>query len=181
MKKEVSKIIKEIYFDKNYELYRDKLKNQIDYLSEFQEILEKQDVKIEHYTHLDSPEDEWWLEYTPFENNGNPIKYETVVRLSRIFPVFNISHEFQLKHINPRKMAPRLYGFDAQPYTFEQADIDKLVTDYFNEKGFIKLWNSELEEVIPNLPMPEGITIFGPQMTVDTALFRDVYNISEEN
>jgi hypothetical protein len=48
------------------------------------------------------------------------------------------------------------------------------LTEYLKHQGYMELSFSEMNEVIFEIPMPQEVKIFGEQLTVETALFRDV-------
>ncbi|CAI8708686.1 MULTISPECIES: hypothetical protein [Bacillus] len=43
--------------------------------------------------------------------------------------------------------------------------------------GYTDLSYAEINEVVEGVQFPEGVTLFGPQVTVEYALFHDVLDI----
>ena len=56
------------------------------------------------------------------------------------------------------------------------SSLEEVVCNYLQEKKYERLFYSDMSEVVPDIPMPPD-SFFGKQMTVETALFRDVWNI----
>ncbi len=69
-----------------------------------------------------------------------------------------------------------LDGFGDQAYTKNQFLFEENVVSFMRQKGYTRLKYSELEEVIPTVEMPAD-SIFGTQMTVENAIFKDVWDI----
>lgn len=75
-------------------------------------------------------------------------------------------------------MTPKLDGFSEEPYVFSQYELENVVSDYLQNKNLQKLQLAEMDEVIFNIEIPES-NIFGKQMTLENALFRDLFGICE--
>lgn len=54
--------------------------------------------------------------------------------------------------------------------------VDENVVSFMRQKGYTRLKYFELEEVIPTVKIPAD-SIFGTQMTVETAIFKDVWEL----
>ena len=74
-------------------------------------------------------------------------------------------------------MSPVLDGFDGQAYTRSQYELEEVIGDFLTKHGLRQIYYGELQEVFTELEIPGGIDLFGSQMTVENALFRDLYEI----
>ncbi|MGN4414279.1 hypothetical protein ACTFOF_20850 [Bacillus cereus group sp. MYBK87-2] len=94
-------------------------------------------------------------------------------------PVFYLQHKFSVDCPGASLMST-LDGYDAQPYTIQQMEFDQQVIQSLTSKNYIQLSYAEVNEVVMNLKFPEGVTIFGPQVTVEYAMFHDVLDLCPE-
>ncbi|PEJ30943.1 hypothetical protein [Bacillus pseudomycoides] len=70
-----------------------------------------------------------------------------------------------------------LDGYDVQPYTFQQPELDQMINKTLRQVGYTDLSYAEINEVVEGVQFPEGVTLFGSQLTVEYALFHDVLDI----
>ena len=87
-----------------------------------------------------------------------------------------MQHEFSVDNKDIDGLFPELDGFGDEAYTKQQFALEEVVCNYLQEKKYERLFYSDMSEVVPDIPMPPD-SFFGKQMTVETALFRDVWNI----
>ncbi|MEH7190132.1 hypothetical protein [Bacillus toyonensis] len=73
-----------------------------------------------------------------------------------------------------------LDGYDTQAYTIQQLEFDSQVIQSLTSKNYTQLSYAEVNEVVMDLTFPEGVTIFGPQVTVEYAMFHDVLDLCPE-
>ncbi|PGZ09121.1 hypothetical protein COE47_33070, partial [Bacillus thuringiensis] len=69
---------------------------------------------------------------------------------------------------------------DTQAYTIQQLEFDLQVIQSLTSKNYTQLSYAEVNEVVMDLTFPEGVTIFGPQVTVEYAMFHDVLDLCPE-
>lgn len=77
-------------------------------------------------------------------------------------------------------LSPTLDGFDIQPYTKTQAEIELIIQKVFSREGYEKLSYSQMNEVLPEIYFGEDVKLFGSQVTVEYAVFHDVLEICPE-
>ncbi|WP_257144542.1 hypothetical protein [Bacillus toyonensis] len=73
-----------------------------------------------------------------------------------------------------------LDGYDTQAYTIQQLEFDSQVIQSLTSKNYTQLSYAEVNEVVMDLTFPEGVTILGPQVTVEYAMFHDVLDLCPE-
>ncbi len=95
-------------------------------------------------------------------------------------PVFYLQHEFSVDCPGDTSLMSTLDGYDTQPYTSQQLEFDQQVIQSLTSKNYTQLSYAEVNEVVMNLKFPEGVTIFGPQVTVEYAMFHDVLDLCPE-
>jgi lysozyme family protein len=178
----VNKIIKEciqkVYGEHDYDFFRDRCKNRNNYLDKTIEEVKGIYKEIRIYDMIDDPSIEVWFGYNDFSKADLQVEYKTLLRISKVANIFVVQHEFSVKNIDPERMSATLDGFGGEPYTFMQSNLENLITKSLTNQDIRKISLSELDEVIPYIEMPTK-SLFGEQMTVDNALFRDLCGICE--
>lgn len=178
MKKNIYKYIQKFYFEKDKIEFKrlcnsfvnlpNKLLNSLDLLS----------VNSSVYNHLNNPELVILFSTKSYKIDNFKIEYKTTLRISKISQSYHIEHSFELENPDPKRMGT-LRGVDELPYNTEQYELEEQIINFFEDMHFQQLNYSDLNEVIPNLEMPES-RIFGNQMTVEIALFHDLYGFLDE-
>jgi hypothetical protein len=124
-------------------------------------------------THL-WPSQVWYIDFTEKSKGNFKVRYRTKLMISKLAPVFHLQHEFDIDNLDDDTTSPTLDGFGGQPYTKDQIRLHELTKYKLEESGYIELLLREMDEVILGLTFKDGITIFGPQVTVEHAIFRDL-------
>ncbi|MDE5985430.1 MAG: hypothetical protein K2H13_09275 [Eubacterium sp.] len=171
--------IERIYIDKDYDFFRAKCAESINYLSDLVKLAESQCEKTIVCDIHNSPSVEIWFFYKPYSQGDFSAEFNTILKISKICGVFAFHHQFSVKNISPQKIEPELGGYDANPYIKSQWDLEDILSDFLTSRGLVKSYINELEEVVGGGPLPNP-TIFGKQLTVENALFRDLYDILED-
>lgn len=118
--------------------------------------------------------------YVKLPLSGDDCEFFIDVRISKIAKCYLLSYGFSIKNPAPDKIEPVLDGFSAEPYTLEQAILAERIIRPLDSSGYLRLTDAQAAEVIPEIKMPEN-NFFGTQMTVETALFHDVWGIFQAN
>lgn len=178
LNKKIHCCINRIYRKKDYEIFKEKSKRIPSY---FEELIQKVKEMCENLiiSQIENePAIELWIYFKDYKEGNLSIEYSTILKISKIADVFAFQHEFCVENRDPNRMDPVLDGFRGEPYIFAQDKIEKEITQFLIQQGLEKLQLSELYEVVENMRMPEE-SIFGKQVTVENALFRDLYDILE--
>lgn len=118
--------------------------------------------------------------YVKLPLSGDDCEFHIDVKISRIAKFYILRYGFSIKNPAPDKIEPVLDGFSAEPYTLEQAILAERIIRPLDSSGYLQLTDAQETEVIPEIKMPEN-NFFGTQMTVETALFHDVWGIFSEH
>lgn len=178
MKAVVQQIIDQYYLQKNVSDYLDKCRNKNCVPVEIKNYAKQHDITI-----CDINEEEIWpsvtvdFTYPSYIRGELEVQYSSTLKISKLAPVFYVEHAFQVENKDPNRINPTLEGFDSQPYTKQQLKLESQVKNVFQERGFQQLSYSEMNEVISDLQFPEDVTLFGPQVTVEYALFFDLLEL----
>ncbi|MDE6470102.1 MAG: hypothetical protein K2L19_03675 [Eubacterium sp.] len=179
MKEVFKQCIERIYIDKDFDFFRAKCAESADYVSDLVELAESQCEKSIVCDSTNEPNVKIWFIYKSYFKGDFSAEFNTILKISKICGVFVFQHEFSVKNILPQKIAPVLDGYDANPYIKSQWDLEDILSDFLTSKGLIKSDIIELNEVVGGVALPNP-TIFGKQLTVENALFRDLYDILED-
>lgn len=176
----VKECIEDIYIRKNYKSFISKCKQCPFYLSELIDVSKDICKSINVYNTRDDPKIEILFEFDKFIKDSLCVEYVTVLKISKVSDLFVFQHEFSVDNKDPKRMDPVLTGFSQQAYTFSQSVLENSISDFLEKHKLYKLQLSEMDEVVCNVPIPNDIVIFGNQMTVENALFRDLYELCVE-
>ncbi len=181
MKERVEEAITKVYLKKEYDFYKKRCKEALNILDEFCKLLETSFRYIEIGSRTTNPVHEWYVYFESVTEGDFSVKYNTIIKVSKIVPVFYVQHEFEVENKDENRMGPSLDGYSGEAYCKSQFEFHEKIRHYLNAKGFEELSYAEMKEVICGVDMPKGTIIFGKQMTVDTAIFKDVFDLCSIN
>ncbi len=173
--------IDKIYFSGDTEFFVTNCLNDLELPEEFNLLLKSNDIDVIEDEEKRSASRKFYINYKSFVKGDFKIRYKTIIQISKIVPAFYMQHEFEVGNIDADRMGSTLDGFDTQPYSKNQFNLQEKLTEILGKADFMKLTYSEITEVVCGLNFPEGVTIFGPQVTVEKALFNDVFGFCVEN
>jgi hypothetical protein len=122
------------------------------------------------------PSKEWRIGFGESISGEFNASFETVLKISKIHPVFYTQHEFTVQNKCLEKVIPCLDGFSDEAYIMSQYNFQEQVDKRLENLGHEKLYYPDMTEVICNLSFPEDVSVFGTQVTLEYALFHDVLN-----
>lgn len=181
MDKRIYDVITRIYKKKDYDYFIEKCRTTPEFYSDILRLAKQFCKRTEFYSQGDDPTAEFDFIYNGFSQNDFNVEYKTILKISKTADLFYIQHEFEIENTDPHRMSPVLDGYGGQAYTLSQFELEEVISAFLTENSLQKIGYRELEEVVTDLEMPNGIDIFGSQMTVENALFRDLYGICECN
>jgi hypothetical protein len=100
-------------------------------------------------------------------------EFDTEIRISKLANVFHVLHGFTVENQHENRLLTELDGYGNTGYIKRQFRLHEAITQLLTERGYTELTLADMEEVIPSLSFLEGVTIFGPQVKVEHALFQD--------
>ena len=177
MHKEIETVITEIYGNRNKDFYVSCCYREMGFITGFLEDIKEmcQNVII---SNLDGePSVEIIFHLKDFVESNFEVKYSSILKISKLCRFYNMQHEFSVDNKDIDGLFPELDGLGDEAYTKQQFALEEVVCNYLQEKKYERLFYSDMSEVVPDIPMPPD-SFFGKQMTVETALFRDVWNIA---
>jgi len=174
----VEDTIKRIYRKKDYKFFVTKCNEELVLPKELDNYIKEQGYKLIGIFDNQSPSRRWYCYFSDFVKGEFKVSYKTMFEISKIAPLFYIQHEFEVENKDNNKINPVLDGFDSRPYTREQAELNDEIISVLSKYGYKELSFSEMNEVVVDIKMPEDVSVFGPQVTVEHLLFNDVLDLS---
>ena len=178
MLEEIKRVVEDIYIRKNYEHFISGCREKLGFVDR---LLNAAQAKYNDVTISEPPDDPGvviYFDVCEFVKNDLKIIYKSVLSISKVVDVYYLQHEFEADDPDPDRMTPVLDGFGGEPYCKTQFALEELICGFLNEKGFKRLTCADMEEVIPEVEMPENV-LFGSQMTVEYAIFKDMWGLCE--
>lgn len=178
MLKEVRTVIYELYIKKGKGFAKSKIESYYDFSSEVFEICQLNNVNVKITNSKFRPVQRFRVVFKPYINNGIEIEYESTLEICKLVNAYYLEHSFEINNPDLRKIG-NLNGFSDQSYIKEQYYIEEAIVELLNNRGYKRLFYADMNEVIPEIEVPES-RIFGNQMTVEIALFHDLYGFLDE-
>lgn len=163
--------------NQDYEYFKERCITELN-IEEYYQILHQMPKVVEFNPSNNDPSNEWYVHFRKVVRGEFEVSYKTNIKISKIASLFYIQHEFEVANKDEGRMSPVLDGFSNEPYCKMQFDFHENVVKCLENAGYSGLSYAEINEVICNIEMPTGRRIFGTQMTVETALFRDVFELT---
>lgn len=175
----INNAINKFYKEKNYELFKALSTTQVPLFKELRKYVNKHGFKFEETSDSQiSPSTQWTIHLDDYKNGKLEISYKTILRVSKIAPLYYAQHEFSIKNVDENGLVPYLTGIDNITCTKEQFILNEKIKAILKKNGFINLDYRDMIEAIPNFKMPENLVHkFGPNITVEHLLFMDLFNI----
>lgn len=177
MKEIVRVNIEKIYKDKDFDFFKSQCLKELKLPSEFNKLFCNKKIKVEEGYSKSNPSKTWYIKYPPYIKGEFNVLYKTLLSVSKIAPLYYIQHEFEVENVDEDRMQPTLDGFSGQPYTKTQATYHKNIVEILEKAGFLELSYAEMNEVLSGLSFKYEPTIFGSQVTVEYALFHDIWEL----
>lgn len=175
---EVKKIIETTYIQKNFEPFISRCHRKLEFIGE---LLNAAQTKFNDAVVSELPGDpgvEIYFDVCEFSQNNFKVKYKSVLSISKVADVYYLQHEFEADNPDPDGMTGVLDGFGGEPYCKAQYAMEELICGFLSARGFKQLTYADMNEVIPDVEMPEN-ALFGSQMTVEYAIFKDMWGLCE--
>jgi len=166
------------YVCNNYQLFKERCNLSLNLPEELALYVKHNNIKlIQGGVLKDDPSREFYIHFKKYKKNEFEIEYTTRLIISRVTPVFNIQHEFDVEHKNIDRIDPKLGYYNDNPYTKQQTELHNEIAKVLTQKGYIELKHADMNEVVEGFKIPKDVTIFGKDITVETLLFRDVLDL----
>ncbi|MDM5152699.1 hypothetical protein QUF88_01705 [Bacillus sp. DX1.1] len=167
--------IQKYYEKKDVENYLLKCGEILQLPSELNVYLNKNEIDITDLNSEDIwPSTKFIFEFRAFKKGGFTMRYSSTLLISKLLPIFYLQHEFEIESPDENLLMPVLNGYDGQPYTIQQQKLEQVINKTLLLEGYMSLSYAEINEVIEEIQFQKDVSFFGPQVTVEYALFHDV-------
>lgn len=174
----VREVVESIYHQEDKLGYLLGCRMKIELPSELMIFLSNHNINLQPHNIGDVwPSCKWTFNHEDYSKGEFRVSYSSVLMVSKLAPLFYLHHEFQVDNKDEQKMSPTLDGFDEQPYTQTQAELESIIKESFSKLGYEQLSYREMNEVVQEIRFGDDVDFFGSQVTVEYALFHDVLEI----
>lgn len=173
--------IDQYYKKKNHTLFKACCAKSLSLFQELRNYIELHKLTlIEGPDKKTTPARSWYIKYKDYKQGEFEVSYKTILKISKLVPVFYVHHEFDVKSKDNNCIEQNLGGFSDQAYTKQQLSLHDKIKEILVKNGYKELSYTAISEAIQEFKMPE--THFWPDVyvTVDDLLFRDIYTICSE-
>jgi hypothetical protein len=127
------------------------------------------------------PAHEVWPLFGTFTRGVFEAEFQSQVYISKLARLFHVSHAFSVKNCHEQRVAPTLDGYGNTGYVMRQFDMHETLRQRLTERDYAELDLADMDEIVPGLSFPGGVTIFGRQVSVRYALFHDLRGLCSQD
>ncbi len=174
----ITQAIDRFYTKKDYYSFKSYCKQQLELPQELENHIKQQELDLIEKPNKISPSSEWRINFGNYKNDEFDASFSTVLKISKVAPLFYIQHEFEVQNKDENAIDPCLKGSSGLGYILEQGNLYyEKISPILTQKSYTELEYADMHEAVGGFQMPEGITKFGRNVTVELLLFEDLYNI----
>ncbi len=176
----VSEAIDQFYKKKDHCSLKTHCRRKLELFKEVKDCIKKHELVL-----IESPDKgfiarDWVVCFDDCKEGEFEASFRTIFKISKIAPVFYVKHEFSVKNKDANVFDKMLNGFSGEGYIIPQGNLHWEIAEIFNKKGYHELTYADIIETVEGFNMPEGVTIFGPNVTVEHLLFVDIFGIRKK-
>ena len=173
----VSKAIDQFYIKKDHSYFKACCEKQLQLFDELRKYIELHKLRLVEGGDKNFVSRDWYIYFEDYKQGDFEVSYSTILKVSKVAPLFYVLHRFSIENTDEDRMTPMLRNTDNQPYTKKQYALHEKITAVLTKKGYTELSYADMEETVAGFKMPEDVTIFGHNVTVELLLFEDLYDI----
>ncbi|MBC1308043.1 hypothetical protein [Listeria booriae] len=174
---QIENIINMYYQGENEELYVAKSAERLELPVEIVAFCATHNVELKIMTNYENPSEKWYFTMGEYKEGNFEVEYTTILSVSKLANVYALEHSFEVLNKDPNKIEPVLVGDAEAAYNVGQFDLEELVKQCYEAMNFTRMFWVEALRTVENIHFAEGITLFGPYVTQEDILFRDVLDI----
>lgn len=182
MKAEIMKAIQEIYYKKEYDIFREKSKGTLPIIEQVRTICNEFGEIEDVYGEYGYPSIEWNIQVPTVQVENFVIQYVITLEISKIVNAFHISYSYSVKNSLPNRVYPTFDGYSNIPCTKRQKEFSERMNNVLVASKYIALSVAEMNEQIVTLPIlyneksVEDIVIYD-KGDVQSLLFGDILGL----
>jgi hypothetical protein len=172
MQLDLDNAIKKIYEPNDFIVYKEICQRELPLNEEFFAILKTTPRFREINSEKLKPGREWQIQFDETVKGNFSVHYETLVKITKIVPLFEIIHLFSVKNRDTEGFLPILKGRLGEAFCMEQFDFAEKIKKYLLERGYV-LSNYYLDTYIAYMFENRQ----KKPLTVSNVLFTDAYTL----
>ncbi|MBC1286192.1 hypothetical protein HB818_10545 [Listeria booriae] len=174
---QVSEVLEKYYKEKNNDLFLKEAFEPLNLPTEITQFCVAKSIKIKPMQFGTYPSEQWYFKIDGYKNNDFEVSYISILTVSKLAPIYRLEHNFEVVNKDPKKISPTLDGSAEEGHSFLQADLDRFLKKRFEKDGHSRMFESEATRKIEGVNFSEDVILFGPDVTQEDILFRDVLDI----
>jgi predicted solute-binding protein len=177
MKQNIREIIDRMYFKGDIEFFVASCLKCLKISNDIKKILSGFDVRLREVENVSNKR--IYLAYEPYIRDNFNLLYSTTILISKIMPLYSIQHGFEIDNIDEDRVSGILNGTNGQPYSKTQYKLHGKLKSLLDAAGFSELSYDEINEAVYSVDSPEGVIIYGHQLTFEQAFFNDLFDLCQ--
>ena len=174
MKQLVADAIRFFYQDSHDVIYRERCQAPLDVTGVVDASVAEFGVEFDIESGLFWPAYEMQVSFGPYHRGIFEAEFRTTISISKLAKLFHVFHSFTVENQHEERVLPELDGYGNTGFIKKQFNLHEMLRQRLAECGYTELDLADMDEVVPALSFPEGVTIFGRQVSVRYALFHDL-------
>jgi hypothetical protein len=175
----ITKAINKFYKEKDYTSFKELCMKQLPLFEKLKKYIDKCGFRSEAtFDCTVYPSKRWDIHFDDYKNGELEITYKTILKVSKVAPLYYVQHEFSIKNKDANGLDPYLEGFDNGTCIKQQFDLNEEIDAILNKKGYTRLEYRNMIEAVPGFKMPKThVEKLGHNVTVEHLLFMDLFDI----
>ncbi|EUJ35856.1 hypothetical protein PWEIH_14971, partial [Listeria weihenstephanensis FSL R9-0317] len=138
---------------------------------------ELNNIGVKSLTSYANPSEEWYFTMGKYRDNSFEVEYNSILTVSKLADVYSLEHNFKVVNQDPKKIAPVLVGESEDAYNLIQFDLEELIKRAYDANNFSRMFWVDSLRKIEGITFSDDVILFGPDVTQEDILFRDVLDI----
>lgn len=177
LNRKIEEIKRKYYDGKNIEEYLQKSAMKLTLSKEIIDFCNKNNIEIKGDSDTVFPSNDWFITLPKYMKGEFEVEYTTYLVISKLVKVYSILNSFEIVNKDEDSMMPTLTGDTEQEYTKLQYQLISVIETALKENGYERISYAEGSRKIGGVKFADDVILFGPDVTVDDILFRDVLDI----
>ncbi|MBC2034752.1 hypothetical protein [Listeria booriae] len=173
----VKEIIEKYYHKENKEIFIQKVSDPLRLSERVLDFCNDNKMEIKPMQFGIYPSEQWYFKLGGYKNNDFEVSYISILTVSKLAPIYRLEHNFEVVNKDPKKISPTLDGSAEEGHSFLQADLDRFLNKRYEKDGYSRMFEPEALRKIEGVNFSEDVILFGPDVTQEDILFRDVLDI----
>ncbi|EPC8422336.1 hypothetical protein EXW45_24690 [Bacillus wiedmannii] len=180
LNKKIEEVKRKYYVEKNIEEYLQKSSIKLTLPKQIIDFCNKNNIKIKGDSDIVFPSNDWYITLPSYVKGEFEVEYTTYLIISKLANVYSILNSFEIVNKDVNGMMPTLIGDSEQEYTRLQSQLISVIETTLKASGYERIGYTESSRKIEGIKFADDVALFGPDVTVDDILFRDVLDVTPD-